>query len=329
MSVTLLGEVERSAPNDGGSVRFAGSLTALVTPFAPGGRQLDERAFARLVDWQIGEGTEGLVVAGTTGEAPTLTATEHDRLLRIAVEAADGRVPVLAGTGTNCTRSSIEFTRAAQAAGADAALLVTPYYNKPMQEGLYRHFAAIAGSVELPLILYNVPCQTGVDLVPDTLARLAAIRNIVGMKDATGDLARPMATARAAGAGFLQLSGHDATAAGFNLAGGRGCISVVANVAPRLCADLQRACRDGDFRTATAIQARLAPLVSALERETNPGPIKLALSLLRPDVSAGLRLPLVAPAPGTAATVAEALEALIAGMACIPGEEHAATSFAA
>lgn len=329
MSVTLLEEVERSAPNDGGSVRFGGSLTALVTPFAPGARQLDERAFARFVDWQIEEGTEGLVVAGTTGEAPTLTATEHDRLLRVAVEVAAGRVPVVAGTGTNCTRSSIELTRSAQAAGADAALLVTPYYNKPMQEGLYRHFAAIAGSVDLPLILYNVPCRTGVDLAPDTLARLAAIPSIVGIKDATGDLGRPMATARAAGAGFLQLSGHDATAAGFNLAGGRGCISVVANVAPRLCADLQRACRDGDFRTAAAIQARLAPLVSALERETNPGPIKLALSLLRPDVSAGLRLPLAAPAPVTAAVVAEALEALIAGVACIPSEEHAATSFAA
>jgi 4-hydroxy-tetrahydrodipicolinate synthase len=329
MSVFPLKEVERTAPGDGGANRFRGSLAALVTPFTPGGRQLDERAFAGLVDWQIEEGTEGLVVAGSTGEAPTLTAPEHDRLLRVAVEAAAGRVPVIAGTGTNCTRSSIELTRGAHAAGADAALLVTPYYNKPMQEGLYRHFAAIAGSVDLPLILYNVPCRTGVDLAPDTLARLAAIPNIVGIKDATGDLARPMAIARAAGAGFLQLSGHDATAAGFNLAGGRGCISVVANVAPRLCADLQRACRDGDFRTAAAIQARLAPLVSALERETNPGPIKLALSLLRPDVSPDLRLPLAAPAPGTAALVGEALEALIAGIACIPGEDHAVTSFAA
>lgn len=329
MSVSRPEEAERSAPNDGGPVRFGGSLTALVTPFAPGGRQLDERAFARLVDWQIEEGTEGLVVAGTTGEAPTLTATEHDRLLRVAVEAAAGRVPVVAGTGTNCTRSSIELTRAARSAGADAALLVTPYYNKPMQEGLYRHFAAIAGSVDLPLILYDVPCRTGVEIAPDTLKRLAAIPNIVGIKDATGDLARPIATARAAGAGFLQLSGHDATATGFNLVGGRGCVSVVANLAPRLCADLQRACRDGDFRAAAAIQARLAPLVAALERETNPGPAKLALSLLHPEVSPDLRLPLVAPAPGTFAAVAEALEAALGGVADKSGVERGPTSFAA
>lgn len=329
MSVSLLDEVERSVPNDGGPVRFGGSLTALVAPFAPGERQLDERAFARLVDWQIGEGTEGLVVAGTTGEAPTLTATEHDRLLRVAVEAAAGRVPVIAGTGTNCTRSSIELTRAARAAGADAALVVTPYYNKPMQEGLYRHFAAIAGSVDLSLLLYTVPGRTGVDFAPDTLARLAAIPNVVGLKDATGDLTRPEVTARAAGAGFLQLSGHDATAAAFNLAGGRGCISVVANVAPRLCADLQRACRVGDFRRASALQARLAPLVSALERETNPGPVKLALSLLRPDVSPGLRLALVAPAPRTAAAVAEALEAVLGEGRDRSCEEREPTSCAA
>lgn len=327
-----LSRLDRTEPPDAvstGADRFGGSLTALVTPFTDGGRRLDERAFAGIVEWQVAEGTEGLVVAGTTGESPTLTATKHDRLLRVAVEAAAGRVPVIAGTGTNCTRSSIELTRAAQAAGADAALVVTPYYNKPMQEGLYRHFAAIAGSVDLPMLLYTVPCRTGVDIAPGTLARLATIPNIVGIKNATGDLARPTATARATGAGFLQLSGHDATAAAFNLAGGRGCISVVSNVAPRLCADLQRACRDGDFRAAAAIQARLAPLVSALDRETNPGPIKFALSLLRPDVSPDLRLPLVAPAPGTATAVAEALEAVLGLMPQASGREPEPTSRAA
>ena len=328
----FMSRLDRAEPPDAanaGADRFGGSLTALVTPFADGGRRLDERAFAGLVEWQLAEGTEGLVVAGTTGEAPTLTAGEHDRLLRIAVEAAAGRVPVIAGTGTNCTRSSIELTRAAQAAGADAALVVTPYYNKPMQEGLYRHFAAIAGSVDLPILLYTVPCRTGVDIAPDTLVRLAAIPNIVGIKDATGDLARPTPTARATGAGFLQLSGHDATAAAFNLAGGRGCISVVSNVTPRLCADLQRACRDGDFRVAAAIQARLAPLISALERETNPATIKLALSLLHPIISPDLRLPLVAPSSGTAAAVAEALAAILGWMSGASGLEPEPTLCAA
>lgn len=329
MSLSRLDRAEPPDAASAGADRFGGSLTTLVTPFADGGRRIDERAFAGLVEWQVAEGTEGLVVAGTTGEAPTLTAGEHDRLLRIAVETAAGRVPVIAGTGTNCTRSSIELTRAARAAGADAALVVTPYYNKPMQEGLYRHFAAIAGSVDLPILLYTVPCRTGVDIAAGTLARLTAIPNIVGIKDSTGDLARPTATARATGVGFLQLSGHDATAAAFNLAGGRGCVSVVSNVAPRLCADLQRACRDGDFRAAAAIQARLAPLLSALERETNPGPIKLALSLLRPDVSPDLRLPLVAPSSGTAAAVAEALASVLGWMPGASGLEPEPTSRAA
>ena len=329
MSLSRLDRAEPPDAASNGAERFAGSLTALVTPFADGGRRLDERAFAGLVEWQVAEGTEGLVVAGTTGESPTLTATEHDRLLRVAVEAAAGRVPVIAGTGTNCTRGSIELTRAAQAAGADAALVVTPSYNKPMQEGLYRNFAAIAGSVDLPILLYTVPCRTGVDIAPDTLARLAAIPNIVGIKDATGDLARPTATARATGAGFLQLSGHDATAAAFNLAGGRGCMSVVSNVAPRLCAALQRACREGDFRAAAAIQARLAPLISALERETNPGPVKLALSRLRPDVSPDPRLPLVTPVSGTAKAVAEALEAVLGWTPSNSGHEPEPTSRAA
>ncbi|MDP4006662.1 4-hydroxy-tetrahydrodipicolinate synthase [Methylobacterium sp. NEAU K] len=326
MSRRILGQAEPPPTGRREPLRLGGSLTALVTPFVSSGRRPDERGLADLVAWQIEEGSDGLVVAGTTGEAPTLTATEHDRLLRVAVEAAAGRVPVIAGTGTNCTRSSIELTKAAQAAGADAALVVTPYYNKPMQEGLYRHFAAIAGSVELPILLYIVPSRTGVDLAPDTLARLAVIPNVVGLKDATGDLARPEATARAAGPSFLQFSGHDATATAFNLAGGRGCISVVANVAPRLCADLQRACRDGDFRRAAALQARLVPLIAALESETNPGPVKLALSLLRPNLAPDLRLPLVAPAPGTVTAVTEALVSLLSGGQGDPYEDGALKS---
>ncbi|GJD53993.1 4-hydroxy-tetrahydrodipicolinate synthase [Methylobacterium crusticola] len=290
--------------------RIGGSLTALITPFVEGGSRIDEHVFADLVAWQIAEGTDGLVVGGTTGEAPTLSLSERDRLLCIAVEVAAGRVPIIAGTGTNCTRTSLGFTQVAKAAGADAALVVTPYYNKPTQEGLYQHFAVIARTVDLPLLLYIVPSRTGVDLSPSTLTRLAAIPTIIGIKDATGDLGRPAATARAAGPAFLQLSGHDATAAAFNLAGGRGCISVVANVAPRLCAELQRACRMGDYLRAAALQAHLAPLIAALERETNPGPVKLALSLLRTDVVPDLRLPLVVPRPETATAIVEALEML-------------------
>ena len=282
-----------------------GSMTALATPFTSDG--LDEETFANFVEWQIGEGTNGLVPCGTTGEGPTLTQTERDRLTRICVECASGAVPVVAGTGTNSTATTIEQTRAAKAAGADAALIVTPYYNRPTQEGLYRHFAAVAAAVEMPIILYNVPKRTGVDLGLDTIEQLARIPNIVGIKDASGDLDRPRATSLVSGPKFVQLSGDDDTAVAFNLAGGKGCISVLANVVPSLCRDLQRCCRIRDWAGARTIEHRLAPLREALARETNPGPIKHALSLLHPGFPREPRLPLVGVAPATASHIAETL----------------------
>jgi 4-hydroxy-tetrahydrodipicolinate synthase len=289
---------------------FNGSMTALVTPFRENG--IDETSFADFVAWQIAEGTEGLVPCGTTGEAPTLTSAERDRLVRITVEVADGRVPVIAGTGTNCTATSIAMTAAAKAAGAHAALIVTPYYNRPTQEGLYRHFEAIAKAVDIPIILYNVPARTGVDLSPATIGRLARIPSIVGIKDATGDLARPFATALEAGSCFDQISGHDATAVSFNLVGGRGCISVIANVVPRLCSALQKACREDSYQRARALQRKLLPLISALERETNPGPIKFAVSLVHERFDASLRLPLVPVSEETASAVRDALSEVLA-----------------
>ncbi len=285
-----------------------GSLTALATPFTPTG--IDEETFAHFVDWQIGEGVSGLVPCGTTGEAPTLTASERDRLIRICVECAAGAVPVVAATGTNCTATTIEQTRAAKAAGADAALVVTPYYNRPTQEGLYRHFAAVAAAVDIPLVLYDVPKRTGVDLHPGTVEQLAAIPSVVGIKDASGDVERPRTTALVAGPRFTQLCGDDAVAVTFNVAGGRGCISVVANVVPSLCRDLQQACRKKDWPAARAIQHRLKPLLDALSRESNPGPIKHALSLVHPGFSREPRLPLVSVAPNTAAEIADALAGL-------------------
>jgi 4-hydroxy-tetrahydrodipicolinate synthase len=294
--------------------RPGGALTALVTPFAAGGARLDERALGDLAAWQVAHGTEGLVVGGATGEAPTLTEAERDRALRVVLEAASGRVPVVAGTGTNCTRTSVALARAAAAAGADAALVVAPYYNRPMQEGLVRHFAVIAAATDLPLLLDAVPARTGIDLAPETLARLAALPGIVGIRDATGDLARIERTERAAGPGFLQLSGDDATAAAFTALGGQGCVSVVANLVPGPCAALQRAARAGDHARARAIQAGLAPLIAALSRETDPGPVKLALALLRPGLAPDLRLPLVRPRPETEAAIAAALAALDASV---------------
>ncbi len=289
-----------------------GSFTALATPFTPFG--VDETAFASFVEWQIGVGTQGLVPCGTTGEGPTLTRTERDRLIRICVERASGCVPVIAGTGTNCTATTIEQTRAAKSAGADAALIVTPYYNRPTQEGLYRHYAAVASAVDLPIVLYNVPARTGVDLDVGTVEQLTAIPSIIGIKDASGDPGRPSATALVAGHRFIQFCGDDAGAVAFNFAGGRGCISVVANVAPALCRALQQACRVKDWAQARSIQNSLDPLIAALAREPNPGPIKQALSLLRPEFSREPRLPLVGVAPGTASAIEHALRGLDPGM---------------
>jgi len=241
---------------------FKGSLVALITPMHADG-SLDEKAYAAFVDWQIREGTHGIVPVGTTGESPTLTHAEHRRVVEIAVEVAKGRVPVIAGAGSNSTAEAIDLTRHAKQAGADAALVVTPYYNKPTQEGLYLHYKAIAEAVDLPIIIYNIPPRSVVDMKVETMARLAKLPNIIGVKDATADLARPLHTALA-----------------FNAAGGVGCISVTGNVAPRLVSDMQTAWAEGRVREAMALQDRLLPLHDAMFSETSPAPVKYAASLL-------------------------------------------------
>ena len=290
------------------TVVLQGSMTALATPFTQDG--LDQRRFEDLVDRQIGAGVSGLVPCSDIGETSTLTAGERHRLIRACVEGASGRVPVIAGTGTNCTVTTIEQTRAAQAAGADAALIVTPYYNKPSQEGLFRHFEAVASAVDLPIILHNVPKRTGVDLHFSTVERLARIPTIVGIEDASGDVDRPRVTALVAGPDFTQMCGDDAAAVTFNIAGGRGCVSAVANLVPSLCRDLQRACRGKDWVRARALQHRMGPLLDALSRDISPGPVKFALSLLQSGFSPGTRLPLVGVAPDTAAEIEDALVGL-------------------
>jgi 4-hydroxy-tetrahydrodipicolinate synthase len=270
---------------------FRGSITALMTPFKNGG--IDESAFQSLIEWQIAEGTDGLVPCGTTGESPTLSHGEHERVIDLCIEAAGGRVPVIAGTGSNSTEEAIALTRHARKAKASAALIVTPYYNKPTQAGLYAHYRAIAAAVDLPLIVYNIPGRSVVDLSVETLARLVKdCPNIVGVKDATADLTRPLATIAALGPDFLQLSGEDATALAFLASGGHGCISVAANVAPALCARMQDCWRDGNVAEATRLNHRLYPLNRALFLETNPSPVKYAAALLGRSAP-GVRLPLV------------------------------------
>lgn len=286
---------------------FKGSMVALITPMRGDG-SVDEKAFQDLVEWQISEGTEGLIPVGTTGESPTLSHDEHKRVVELCVEAARGRVPVIAGTGSNSTAEAIELTRHARKAGADACLVVTPYYNKPAQEGMYLHFKAIADAVDLPVIIYNIPPRSVIDMSVETMARLAKHRNIVGVKDATANLTRPLHTKRACGEDFIQLSGEDHTALAFNAAGGHGCISVTANVAPRLCAEMQRAWREGRVREAMAIQDRLLPLHDAMFCETSPGPVKYAASLLG-KTSEHCRLPL---SPVTEANKARVREAMLA-----------------
>jgi 4-hydroxy-tetrahydrodipicolinate synthase len=270
--------------------RIRGSITALITPFNDG--KLDEQALRRIVDWQIKEGTHGLVPVGTTGESPTLDHREHKRVVEICVEAAGGRVPVIAGAGSNATSEAIELAQHAQQAGADAVLSVAPYYNKPTQEGLYQHFAAVAEAIDIPIILYNIPGRSVVEISVDTLARLATIANIIGVKDATANIARASRDRAACPKEFIRLSGEDATSLGFMAHGGSGCISVTSNVAPRLCAQFQNACLNGDYATALSIQDRLMPLHDALFCEASPAPTKFAASLLglcRPEV----RLPIV------------------------------------
>lgn len=275
---------------------FSGSITALITPFRDG--KVDEAGYARFIEWQLAEGTNGLVPVGTTGESPTLTHEEHKRVVEICVETANKRVPVIAGAGSNSTAESIDFARHAKDVGADAVLVVMPYYNKPTQDGLYRHIEAINNAVDIPIVLYNVPARTVSDMQVETMARCARLKNVVGVKDATANMSRASQQRLACGKDFIMLSGEDATALGFNAHGGRGCISVTSNVAPALCAKFQKACLSGDYAAALAIQDQLMPLHDALFVETNPGPVKYAAARLGfGDGSA--RLPL---APVTEAT---------------------------
>jgi 4-hydroxy-tetrahydrodipicolinate synthase len=283
---------------------FQGSFTALVTPFKNG--SLDEGAFRGLVDWQLAEGTNGLVPVGTTGESPTLSHQEHQQVVEWCIEQARGRAPVIAGAGANSTAEAIAMSRDAEKAGANAVLVVTPYYNKPTQEGLYQHFKAINDAIGIPIIIYNIPSRSVVDMSVDTMKRLFELKNIAGVKDATASMVRVSQQRQAMGAGFNQLSGEDATALGFNAHGGHGCISVTANVAPRLCAEFQGACRKGDFAAALKLQDKLMPLHNALFIETNPAPAKYALSVLG-KCAETVRLPLAPLAEKTRTAVREAM----------------------
>ncbi|GGF74287.1 4-hydroxy-tetrahydrodipicolinate synthase [Azorhizobium oxalatiphilum] len=283
---------------------FRGSLTALVTPFRDGA--LDEKAFRGLVDWQITEGTNALVPVGTTGESPTLSHDEHKRVIDWAVSESAGRVPVMAGAGSNDTATAIEFSQHAEKVGAQGLLVVTPYYNKPSQEGMYQHFAAIAKSTSLPIFIYNIPARSVIDMSVETMARLREFPNIVGVKDATTNMARVSLQRQTLGEDFIQLSGEDITALGFNAHGGVGCISVTANVAPRLCAEFQAACTEGDYAAALEIQDKLVPLHTALFIETNPSPTKYALSVLGKMVD-DVRLPMVPVSDATKAVVRSAM----------------------
>jgi len=277
-------------------VQLKGSFPALITPMKNG--HIDDDAFRKFVNWQIKEGSHGLVPVGTTGESPTVTPEEHKRVIEMAIEMAAGRVPVIAGTGSNNTEEAIEYTLHAKKAKADAALIVVPYYNKPTQDGIYAHFSAIARAVDIPILVYNVPGRTVANISVETLARLAKDHdNIIGTKDASADLTRPSRQREASGEAFIQLSGEDGTALGFNAHGGVGCISVTANVAPRLCAEFQNATLAGDFGKALKLQDRLMPLHTALFIETSPAPVKYAVSLLG-HCQADIRLPLVEPSEG-------------------------------
>lgn len=283
---------------------FKGSYVALITPFRDGA--VDEAAFVKLVEWQIEQGTHGLVPCGTTGESPTLSHDEHKRVVELCVKTAKGRVPVIAGAGSNNTVEAIELTRFAKKVGADAVLSVTGYYNKPSQEGIYAHFKAVNDAVDIPIILYNIPGRTIVDISLETMTRLFELKNVVGVKDATANLARVSLQRQEMGPEFCQLSGEDATALGFNAHGGVGCISVTANVAPALCSAFQEATLNGDYRKALEIQDRLMPLHHALFVDPNPAPVKYAANLLGLCANE-LRLPLV---PASAAAEQKVLGAM-------------------
>ena len=286
---------------------YKGSITALITPFKDGA--VDGDALQQFVEWQIAQGTHGLVPAGTTGESPTLTPAEHQRVVELCVEAAAGRVPVLAGAGSNATAEAVGFTRHAAQAKADGVLHVTPYYNKPTQAGLVAHFEAISRASTLPIFIYNIPSRCVVDMTPETMGQLAKLDNIIGVKDATADLARVKQQAASCGADFIQLSGEDATAVAFIKQGGVGCISVVSNVMPRLCADMQNAANAGDFATAESILARLMPLITLLFAESSPAPIKYVAARLG-KCNGEIRLPLVPASAALQTRLNAAMDAL-------------------
>jgi 4-hydroxy-tetrahydrodipicolinate synthase len=284
---------------------FRGSIPALVTPMRNG--SLDEDGFHAFVEWQIREGSAGLVPVGTTGESPTLSHEEHRRVVEICIAAADKRVPVIAGAGSNSTREACELATHAEEAGADAVLVVTPYYNKPSQRGLYEHFRAVADAISIPLIIYNIPPRSVIDMSVETMARLFRdCKNVIGVKDATGTPLRASLQREAMGPDFVQLCGDDAIAIGFMAHGGHGCISVTANVAPKLCAEFQGACLAGDFATALVYQDRLLPLHRALFLEPSPAPTKYALSLLG-HMAEDVRSPIVTVGPETRAEVETAM----------------------
>ncbi|HEY0328727.1 MAG TPA: 4-hydroxy-tetrahydrodipicolinate synthase [Rhodopseudomonas sp.] len=283
---------------------FRGSFTALVTPFKNG--SLDEEAFRKLVDWQISEGTAGLVPVGTTGESPTLSHAEHHKVVEWCVDEAKGRVPVIAGAGSNSTTEAVELAKHAEAAGADAVLVVTPYYNKPTQEGMYLHFKAVNDAVGIPIIIYNIPPRSVVDMSVDTMTRLFELKNIAGVKDATANLGRVSQQRHAMGPDFIQLSGEDMTALAYMAAGGHGCISVVSNVAPKPCADLMAAVFKGDYAAALKIQDRLVPLHDAVFKEPGVSGAKHGLALLG-RIQEEVRLPLIPVSEPTRAAIRSAM----------------------
>ncbi len=283
---------------------FSGSIVALLTPFKNG--KVDEKAFQSFVDWQINQGTNGLVPVGTTGESPTLSHEEHMRVVELCIEAAAGRVPVMAGAGSNSTAEAIALTRLAKQAGADAVLSVTPYYNKPTQEGLYQHYKAIHDAAEIPIFIYNIPGRSVVDMSVATMARLAKLPNIVGVKDATADLTRPLRTRLEIGPEFCQLSGEDATVVGFLAQGGHGCITVTGNVAPAQSAQLHAAWQAKDWATVERLRDQLMPLHHAMFLEASPAPVKYAASLLG-LCSEETRLPIVPVTEPTRVAIREAM----------------------
>jgi 4-hydroxy-tetrahydrodipicolinate synthase len=283
---------------------FRGSFTALVTPLKNG--SVDEKAFRDLVDWQIAEGTSGLVPVGTTGESPTLSHDEHNHVVEWCVQQAGGRVPVVAGAGSNSTQEAVQLAKHAEKAGADAVLVVTPYYNKPTQEGMYQHFKAINDAIGIPILIYNIPPRSVIDMSVDTMKRLYELKNIAGVKDATANMARVSQQRAACGPDFNQMSGEDITALGFMAHGGHGCISVTSNVAPRLCAEFQAACLRGDFAAALKVQDKLAPLHINLFVETSPAPVKYAMSLIG-KCSENVRLPMVPASDKARSAVREAM----------------------